>query len=47
MKAKSLKKLEVIKEICSWLQTFRPSNQGSQEQQPRSSRGAMACTPHF
>jgi len=33
MKAKSLKKLFkkkllVIKEICSWLQTFRPSNPG-------------------
>ena len=32
MKAKSLKKLLVIKEICSWLQTFRLSNPGvSQE----------------
>ena len=27
MKAKSFKKLFVIKEICSWLQTFRPFNQ--------------------
>jgi len=25
MKAKSLKTLLVIKEICSWLQAFRPS----------------------
>ena len=32
MKAKSLKKLLVIIEICFWLQTFRPSNpRGSQE----------------
>jgi len=27
MKAKSFVKLLVIKEIRSWLQTFRPSNQ--------------------
>jgi len=26
IKAKSLKTLLVIKEICSWLQTFPPSN---------------------
>jgi len=27
-KSKIIKKLLVIKEICSWLQTFRPSNPG-------------------
>ena len=32
MKAKSLKKLLVIEEICSWLQTFRPSNPGGSQE---------------
>jgi len=32
MKAKSLKKLLVIKEICTWLQTFHPSNPGGSQE---------------
>jgi len=32
MKAKSLKKLLVIKEICSRLKTFRPSNPGGSQE---------------
>jgi len=32
MKAKSLKTPLVIKEICSWLQTFRPSNPGDSQE---------------
>jgi len=32
MKAKSLKKLLVIEEICSWLHTFRPSNPGGSQE---------------
>jgi len=32
MKAKSLKKLLVIKEICSWLKTFSPSNRGGSQE---------------
>jgi len=39
MKAKSLKKLLVIKEICSWLQTFRPSNSGGSQEHIPANRG--------
>jgi len=31
-KGNIIKKLLVIKEICSWLQTFRPSNPGGSQE---------------